>query len=397
MPVIAIVIMAASAVIIFIVYRAQQAALYRSYEEIKADAAQIKVLINGEIERDDNDLQITGNYGRLPTIIRFATRQDAPGMSIEMTVPATFDLAISPKGLQDTKGRAAIRTGSLALDSRFSARSNQPMQAKVFLDNIKAREQLEKLCCSNQTGVVIETASLELHELLIPSNTAGHVREHLESMNAVAGLLEKMPGAGAITITPLAKEGNWLFRAVVAVGVIVIFVTLFTQNITGPSTLSSRLASPVPEGILPADAGRISQLDQWTVVRDSDLSPAVAQYLHDRGQTMTGRVAGHFGSVPGEIDSAYLLRDAQGRSRVTMIAGKSVIYDAIFPKVDLIAVVPHDSLPGIQWQIEPRAAPEGDALLLVQDVSDPLSGQVLFQQGRQIFTGRPADFTKINL
>jgi hypothetical protein len=97
-------------------------------------------------------------------------------------------------------------------------------------------------------------------------------------------------------------------------------------------------------------------------------------------------------------DSAYLLVDSTGRKRVSMLAKGTVAYDAIFPKVELLARISKSTLAKIQWMSSgPQYTSDGDALLVIQDANDPTASVVLLRHGTQTLSARPADFNKIDL
>jgi hypothetical protein len=80
-----------------------------------------------------------------------------------------------------------------------------------------------------------------------------------------------------------------------------------------------------------------------------------------------------------------------------LLAGSEVAYDAIFPKVDLLARIPKASFANIKWIAAPRTAPDGDGLLVIENIQDPSASLVLLKHGAQIDSARPADFTQIDL
>jgi hypothetical protein len=107
---------------------------------------------------------------------------------------------------------------------------------------------------------------------------------------------------------------------------------------------------------------------------------------------------GDFGGHGTTADSAYLLVDTAGRRRVSMLTRGAVAYDAIFPKVDLVARISKSSMAKIQWMSSgPPLPPDGDGLLVVQNANDPTASVVLLRHGSQTLSARPADFNKIDL
>jgi hypothetical protein len=389
----------AAAVVISVVYAVQRFNVYKGYEQIAQDARRIGTILKAEIFRDGGDLVISGNQGRFPTVVRFSHSENTPGMNIQMRVPSTFDLSLSPKKVTAAKGRTVVRTGSIVLDSKFSARTDHPTQTKMLVTNKAALAQLEKLCCSTQTDLTLSTGNMELSELAIPAYTGRHVLEHLESMDIVGKLLQEMPGADAVKIEPVRTESStWLFRGITALGVIVIGILLFTHSGKNASVAMPEAAQPLAlEGMAPQDAEHIDHLQGWHVAAQGDFSDGAAQFLRDNDLDVGGHVKGDFGGRGSSLDSAYLLLDNKGRGRVTMLANGMLGYDAIFDHVDVIATVPKENLPNVEWTSSLEAQPDGDALLIVQNISDPASGLILFRHEKQTSSARPVNFNKLDL
>jgi hypothetical protein len=385
------------AIAVWVVYGVYRSSLFYGYEEIRSDATAISELLKGDAARIENDLVIAGNHGEFPVTVRFSQSQNRPGMTLRMGVPANFDLLFSPKALTDERGRNSIRTGSQSLDARFTAYTSQAVQAKVFMGEKDAVTHLERLCCSSQTDVTIDSGSLELSEMLIPSSTASHVRDHLESMDALARLLRRMPGADAVKIVPWKRERSWVMRGAIAAGLIVIFVLLFTQPGREHGVISGKPEAAIPEGILPAEASHIPHLEAWRVADKADFSYAAAQFLMDHQLPATGRLRGHFSGPGASADAALLLSNSAGQRRVIIMSGNSPSYDAVYARVDLIAVIPKDSLESVEWLTAPRATADGDGLLVVENADDSSASLVLLKHEKQTYSARPANFTRINL
>ena len=95
------------------------------------------------------------------------------------------------------------------------------------------------------------------------------------------------------------------------------------QSVTQPSS-----------GVTPADAARMQQLQGWHVARAEDFSGSALRLLREHRLEPSGHIMGDFGGRGAAVDSAYLLVDANGRKRVSMLARGMVAYDAIFPQAD---------------------------------------------------------------
>jgi hypothetical protein len=384
-----------------VVYWVRHFAVFLGYKAITPDVLQIAELLKAQPLRDRSDVVLEGHYGGNPTIIRFSHRVDTPGIDIQMRVPAMISFFLMPKNFASTnEGRVLMRTGSASLDRRFHARTDHPMEFKMLTEGAAMKSSLEQLCCSTQTGLTVRDRLIELSELTIPPFTANHVFDHLQSMLMLAKAIHEMPGADLIKVDPLPRRGSsWPVRIALAGGLICLVALLFTQpynRVPGASANVNNVAPP--SGVAPDDAIRIQQLQGWHAATREDFPAAVQRYLQQRRFEPLGHIMADFGGRGNAIDSAYLLIDASGRKRVTMLAKGAVAYDAIFPKVDFLARISKSTMGKIQWMSSgPPLAPDGDGLLVVQDANDPTASVVLLRHGAQTLSARPADFNKIDL
>src|SRR5579864_7515315 len=106
---------------------------YAGYEEIVGEARQVAKSLNGELFRDGTDLVASGNFLKLPVVVRFSYDENTPGLNMRMSAPSTFTLSVVPKGAQATEGRVLVRTSDDMFDAKFTSRSDHPNQAKIFL------------------------------------------------------------------------------------------------------------------------------------------------------------------------------------------------------------------------------------------------------------------------
>src|SRR5688572_6471294 len=111
----------------------QQTHAFRGYEEYTSDAQAVAGKLNAEVFRDRDDVVLSGNFGRLPTVVRFSHADNTPGLNVKMRAPATFTMSVVAKGAKDREGRTLLRTPDDAFDARFVTRSDHPTQAKIFL------------------------------------------------------------------------------------------------------------------------------------------------------------------------------------------------------------------------------------------------------------------------
>ena len=168
---------------------------YAGYEELKADAGMLAKRLKGEIFRDGDDLVVSGNSGKLPTVIRFSRQENTPGVMVRMEAPASFTLSVVPKGARATEGRVVVRTPDEMFDARFTTRSDHPTQARMFVGGKPVITHLQRLMCGSGTFLTVTTGALELSELSIPGPyTARHLENHLESLAVLARSEERRVG-----------------------------------------------------------------------------------------------------------------------------------------------------------------------------------------------------------
>ncbi|HET9182155.1 MAG TPA: hypothetical protein VFP59_08480 [Candidatus Angelobacter sp.] len=387
------------AIVGILVFWMRRFAVFRGYKDIEPDVLQVAELLKTQPVRERNDVVVAGYLGWLPTIVRFSKQLDTPGLFVQMRVPAAFNFTVLPKraGLPG-EGRVVMRTGSTLLDRKFIARSDDPLDVRMLLGTAEAREALEQLCCSSQTGLSLKEQTLELSEMAIPSFTCNHVLDHLHAMNVLATRIREMPGASAIRLKRLPATGSsWTIRLALAGGLICLIALLFAQPYKHSSAAVKVNSGVALSGVLPADAQRLPQLQGWHVARGDDFLPAGAAFLRNHELPLYGRVAGDFTGRGANLDSAYLLVNDRGQTRVSMIAGGVVSYDAIFPRIDALARIPKASMGKIKWKSAPQYGPDGDALLVIQNANDPTASLVLLRHGPETYSARPVDFTQIDL
>lgn len=382
-----------------IVYWVRRFAVFLGYRVIQPDVLRIADLLDSQPAREKGDVVVAGHYGGNPTIIRFSHRVDTPGLDIQMRVPATVNLFLTPKNIvRAGEGRVLMRIGSTSLDRRFHARTDHPMEIRMLTSGDAIKSSLEQLCCSSQTGLSVKDRMIEISELTIPPFTANHVFDHLQSMLMLAQAVRNMPGTDLVKVEPLPpKVSSWPVRIALVGGLCCLVALLFAQPYSHPTSVNARNLPLTPAGILPADASRLQQLQGWHVANPDDFSTSGLRFLHDHRLEPAGRIAGDFSGAGGD-DRAYLLVDSTGRKRVSMMARGSVAYDTVFKQVDAVARIPKSNLAKIQWMSSaPQISSDGDGLLIIQNANDPTASVVLLRHGTQTNSARPADFNKIDL
>lgn len=399
MPPLALALMIASPFVIGLAYWVQRAGLYRGFQPAAEDIRQIARSLGAKVFRDGSDLVIAGSYQKLPVIVRLTNDEGRPPFRIQMRARMPFSLLLSPQDSTAERRQGVIRTGSYLLDSKFTATSSQPTQAKMLFNDDASLAALNKLCYSKQMEFSVAPGEMELIEPEIPAHFASRVSESLQSMLVLARLGEQIPGAEKVEIIPMAgNRPNWKFRAVIAASVLLAVSLLWARP--DPSSAVSELAAFTPAGIpgmSNLDAVQIHRLQGWHVAGPQDFSEAAAQFLDKYALPPTGRIAADFGGKGIPDDHVYLLANAQGKRRVTMLVDGSVAFDEIFNQVSLIASVPSRKFTSLKWTTPPPGNPDGDLLLIVFDMNTPEVNLVLFRSGNQTVSGALEDFGTADL
>ncbi len=380
-------------------------ATFKGYQEIAEDARAIRRLLEGsEVFRDAGDLVVSGNYGKLPTMIRFSHGEHTPGLYVRMGTPATFTLSVAARGAQ-SEGRVLLKTGNEPFDARFVVRSDHPAETKMLLGNRDAVAALLELSCSNKTFLGMGVGALELSELVIPQPpVVQHVEDHLKSLVQLAGVLDEMPGAHQVKVHQLEHEHSSLFfRLIVAAGIVLAVLALGFEirKVTRPPAAAE--AAPVdrsehlPTGVFPVDAPAIRGVQRYRMVRIDEFDPAAVNWLRAAGQAPAARVTGDFSGRGGSGDVAYVLMDANGSRRLVLLVHGENRYDANYPFIGVAARVPKSNIGLISWVGQPPQNVDGDGLLVTLKPDDPSSGLVLFTSGERIVTGVPANYQAVRL
>ena len=372
---------------------------FSGFRHLAREAEKSAETLGGELFRDGGDMVVSGNFSRLPTVVRFSNKEDVPGLNIRMGVPANFTLWIAPRSADPGEGRATLRTGDASFDNRFITRSDDPGQARLFLALQTVPRAVHQLACSNGSFLAITPASVEISELQIPGESvARHVLDHLQSVATLAAALKHMPAADIVKVEPLRKERRVVGRAAIVVGaitavVVVIAATQRTGHRDIPVLAQTQTASL---GVLPVDATRIAGVDGWRAATPDDFDPDAAAWLRGTGAPVSGRIAGDFSGRGSDQDVAYVLVRADGVRRIVLLANGDDRYDVRYPSIALVARVPKSSLGGVHWIGPSPDNVVGDGLLIVRNADDPSSGLVLFLANNRIVTTVPENYQALS-
>jgi hypothetical protein len=372
-------------------------ARYAGYRDMMRETIAFSKTIDGEIFRDAGDLVISGERERMPLVVRFSHAENTPGLSVRLGAPTTLSLRVVPRGQDIHEGRAVVKTADDVFNTRFDVRTDQPTEARLFVDSPKALMAIVRLCRSSHDFLSIGSAAIEFGQLGAP--TAATVRALPGYVQALADLfreLRAMPGADLVKVEPRHRQRDYILRATIAAGVIAAAATLYVTAHEKPQRDQvTQDQNQPPEGISEIDAAAIPNVRQWHLATAADSGPAATSWLSDHDTPFSGHVALDMSGTGEKSDSAYFLVNDKGDRRVVVLMHGSKAYDARFMTLAAIARVPKDAMSRVQWSGSAPFDVQGDGLLVVRNPEQAGSAVVLFYNGRSTSSVVPANWQQV--
>jgi hypothetical protein len=371
---------------------------FAGYKSIAADVRRVATSIGAETFRNGDDLVLSGNWEKIPVTIRFSNSATSPGLKILCTAPVDFQLSFTPKGETSLEGRVIVQTQSPNFNMRFTARTDDPEHAKLFLALPAAQHHIERLCYSSNTFLLFSPRHIELREVLVPLDTCRHVLSRLKSLAVLNNEAAKLPNASQIKVVPVKPlSSSWLLKFALLVGVIAAIAAVISN--AAPSQVAAVETTP-SNGILPLDQRTIPDAGNWRTVNPIELSPRFTDWMQGSGVTPSSRIDLDGWEDGQSSGRAYLLATEKTpeMKRVVWIMNRQVVCD-IVDRIDGMAKVPRDNMPSVVWSEDstPTEAAAGDGLLLVRNYEKPEGGTVFFFSHGKLYSGIPANFHNIRL
>ena len=401
---IAILVIGAVSLVGVIISLVRRASTFAGYEEYKPEMLKIAKSLRAELFRDSDDVVISGNHKKLPLQVRFSYSETTPGLNIRMQAPVSFTFFAVPKETTVSEGRVPVRTGDDSFDSRFSARTDHPTQARMLVGNKVMRAQMVQLCCSSKTYFTLTTGNIELSELIIPApHTARHVLDHVEAMSTLAVAVEAIPGADKVKVLPYQREkSSPVVQIAIAIGAVAAMIAIFLMKPQSaePDLSGVAAAMRTAEGVSAVDMAQIPSVTDWHAAKAEDFDANVASWIRGGGATAAGRVPLLIEPGDRPNDVAYWLinnKDAGGPQRVVVLQNGINIYDAQYPGLVGIARIPFADLANIDWSNKPPTEPTGDGLILLLRSGDSVTGRVFFFKAQRFYSGVPSRYEQVAL
>jgi hypothetical protein len=370
---------------------------FAGYKAMAADVKKIARSIGAEIFRNGDDLVLSGNFERIPVTLRFSNSATEPGLKIVCTAPVDFQLSFTPKGEASLEGRVIVPTQSPNFNMRFTARTDDPEHAKLFLALAEAQHHIERLCCSRNTFLLFSPRNIELREVLVPLDTYRHVWSRLRSLAGLNSQAAKLPNASRIKVVPVKPlSSSWVLKFALLVGAGAAVAAVLSNAAAPPQVATTQ--TKASNGILPIDQRVIPDAGNWRTVSPSELRPQFIDWMEGFGVTPASKIDLDAREGGQAMGTAYLLATERTPElkRVVWVANHQVLFDVV-DRIEGIAKVPRDSMPGIVWceGSTPAEAAEGDGLLVVRDYEKPEGGTVFFFSHEKLYSAVPADFHNV--
>ena len=378
----------------FIAYM-RSSRLFAGYEDIENEARSLSKLLKGEMFRDGTDLVVSGNYNKLPTIVRFSVDVNTPAVNIRMQAPSTFNMSVVPKGTRATEGRVLVRTTDEMFDARYVTRSDHPTQARMFVSGKATLQALQKLCCSTQTFFTVTRGAMELSELVLPESLISkHLGDHVGQMASLAAVLRSMPGSEDVKIEAITRDTSHpVVKIALAAGAMLAIAVVFAER---PQSVVSA-HDDTPPGIAAMDAQAIPGVTQFKLATAADMDPGVASWVRDAQGEVTGHLQLNLAGDAYASDAAYYLVGAGGQKRLVILVNHTDRLDLKYQNIAGIARVPKELVSGIDWAKPPASTGDGDGVLVVPDPNDPSTASIIFASGDKTVAGTPSDYHNVRL
>lgn len=369
---------------------------YAGYRDIMREAIAFSKTIDGEIFRDAGDLVISGERERMPLVVRFSHAENTPGLSVRLGAPTTLSLRVVPRGQDVHEGRV-VKSADDVFNTKFDVRTDQPAEARLFIDSPKALAAIVRLCRSSYDFLSIGSAAIEFGQLGAPTDaTVRALPGYVEALGNLLRELRAMPGADQVKVEPRHRQRDYILRATIAAGVIAAAATLYVTAHEKPQPeQTAQEQDHPPEGISEIDATAIGNLRQWRLATTADANPAATAWLSDRDAPFSAHVALDMSGGGEKNDGAYFLVNERGDKRLVVLMHGNKVYEARFPTLSAIARVPKDAMSRIQWSGSDPVDVQGDGLLVLRNPEDPASAVVLFYNGRSTSSVAPTNWQQV--
>lgn len=377
----------------------------KGFRELRQDLRMMAVDLQGEIDRDDQDLLVRGHYGHWPVLVRFSRSEYEAGVSIQMAVPANITLYCYPAAHQGEEGSVPLAIS----DQRFMAHfrlstNNTPLEVSMILSSPAVVAELTKIV-DTQTQLTLENRTLELSEaVIVPEDLGSRLMNRVRGMARIAAEAMDVHGGGSAAGIASKRTHNWFRVGYVTVSALLLVIVGASELAEQRATRAQAVVSaPQPVvGISPILASQLPQLQGWHLADASEFNPDAGAWLQQQGQRAAGHVNTNINSDQSP-DEAYVFKRPPGppgtnSARFTLFLNKQEKYDAEMPEIDAVGSISKDAIANVEWRgHRPPGVPNASGIIVIQRYSDPAGAMIFYMSGERLITGVPKDFRNLSL
>jgi hypothetical protein len=372
--------------------------LFAGFEGISREVMAIARALVAQAVREDEDIVVAGDYEGYPLRVQFSTVKGSPALQIRMPAPLSFTLCIMPRWIaQPVLGNTTAIPWSFdkAFHNRFRVQTDNREAAHDFLGIRNVRDQIQNLCCSTRTLLMLRSGSIELVHMELPPRVAQHILQHARSMAALAAVAAEMPNAPVLTMEGRTRRPRrWALKTAAVLGTSVLFG--YVLSAYGFFDVSTTAGQPAGEAQTTKDL-QVPVLKNWKLAEIQDFDANLVQWLAAQDQLPVSQL--RLDTEEPEPTMAYLLTGLDGSKRVVLLHHGRLLYDSRFLRLAGIARVPKVAMAQVRWSntSDPEPLPTSDGLLLVPDTTDVASARILFTIQDRVSAAAPVDFREIIL
>ena len=375
------------------------------FREFSKDLQVLIVDLNGEVDRDGDDLLVRGHYGKWPVLLRFSRSEYEAGVSIQMSVPGNLTLYCYPVAHEGEEGQVPLAIS----DQRFMAHfrlstNNTALEISMLLSSPAVLAELSKITDS-QTYITLENQILELSEaVIVPDHLGSRLMNRVRGMARIAAEAAEVHGGGSALLASSKRPANWFRIAYIGASVLILLALgiSFVADRTATKAEAESISKPAMPTIPQAYAAQIPQLQGWHVADANEFDPDASTWLQQQGQRVTGHLSASLNSDQTE-DEAYVFKRPAGApgtnsSRLVLFIDKQEKYDAEMPHIDAVGRISKEAIGSVEWRgRKPHDSPDGDGILVIQRYREPSSAIILFMSGAKLITAVPKDVRSLSL
>ncbi len=349
--------------------------------------------LHGHVERDGDDLRVTGASQGRRVFVWLSNSEEKPDLRIKIPVASAAVLLSTPKNYTRIKELGLNVRPVPPSQATFQLWSSTPREVELVLSPSVLHE-FQKLATS-PSFVSLVGHNCDFSQETVREGDVGRTGlSRVASLVAIAKAVDKMPGVDALPAES-SSSIRWARVAEAITVTTVAALVLAFGRIAEPHPPATTTVSAISSGI----PVQLPGLEDWRLMKAADFDADATAWLRQQEQAPAGEITDNLGPEGSNAHAYALLAvSGSGAARVVLLRDQQVVFDAELPKLQLMARIPAREFAQAEWRGgAPVVTPEGNGILLVKDYRDPGSGMVLYLSGMRVISLVPVDFKTLNL